>query len=87
MAGEMDSLAESQRIEQLKKNVLKKILSREASERLGRIRLVKPDLANQLEFYLVQLYETGKIAGEVSDEQIKTILDMISSKKNFKIIK
>lgn len=87
MAGEAEALAEAQRMEQLKKIVLKKILSREASERLARIKLVKPDIANQLEMYLVQLYESGKIKGEVSDEQIKTILDMVSSKKDFKIIK
>ena len=87
MAGEEESLVEAQRIEQLKKTVLKKILSKQAWERLARIKLVKPDLANQLEAYLVQLYQAGKIRTEISDEQIKMILDTVSSKKDFKIIK
>jgi len=74
-------------IEEMKNFLMKKLLSKEAIERLGRIRLVKPDLAAQLELYLIQLYQSGRLKGEVSDEQLKTILDVITTKKEFKIIK
>lgn len=80
-------LEDLQKLEAIKKIVLKKILSKEAIERIGRIRLVKPELASQLELYLVQLYQAGKIRSQVSDEQIKLILEALSSKKEFKIVK
>jgi len=43
------------KMEEMKKVILKKILSREAAERLARVKLVKPELANELELYLIQL--------------------------------
>lgn len=86
MNGEMTQ-EDIQKLETLKKLVLKKILSRQAIERLARIKLVKPELASQLELYLLQLYQSGKIKGEISDEQLRMILETISSKKEFKIIK
>jgi programmed cell death protein 5 len=81
------SLEELKRIEELKKIVLKKILTKDAFERLSRIRLVKPELAGQLELYLVQLYQAGKLKENISDEQLKMILETLTSGKSFKIIK
>jgi len=78
---------ELQKVEQLKKNILKNMLSKQALERLGRIRMVKPQLALQLELYLVQLYQSGKINSEISDMQLKEILDALTEKKQFKIIR
>jgi programmed cell death protein 5 len=74
-------------IEEMKKLLMKKLLSKEAIERLGRIRIVKPELAAQLELYLIQLFQAGRLKGEVSDEQLKIILDAVTTKKEFKIIK
>jgi len=71
----------------MKKMVMKKLLSKEAIERLARLKLVKPDVAGQLELYLLQLYQSGKITSEIDDNQLKTILGSISSKKQFKIIR
>lgn len=82
-----EEMEEMQKLEQLKKTVMKKILTKDAIERMGRIRLVKPELANQLELYLVQLYQAGKIASEIDDNQLKLILGTLSSKKQFKILK
>jgi programmed cell death protein 5 len=75
------------KMEEMKKVILKKILSREAAERLARVKLVKPELANELELYLIQLYQAGKINEEISEEQIKLILEKLSEKKTFRIIK
>ncbi|MEM5879195.1 MAG: DNA-binding protein [Candidatus Aenigmatarchaeota archaeon] len=86
MNGEIDP-EELKKIEEMKKVVLKKILSREAMERLARVRLVKPELANELELYLIQLYQTGKINEEISEEQIKMILERLAERKKFRIIK
>ena len=79
--------AEMQKFEEIKKMILRNILTKEARERLNRIKLVKPDLALQLELYLVQLYQKGKLRGQMNDEQLKTILETLSSEKKFKIIK
>ena len=79
--------AEMQKIEEMKKIILRNILTKEARESLNRIRLVKPDLALQLELHLVQLYQAGKLRGQMTDEQLKSILEMLGSGKKFKIIK
>jgi len=80
-------LEEMKKIEELKKMIMKKILSKEALERLGRIRLVKPELAMQLELYLVQMYQQGKLRKEISDQELKLILSSLTTRKKFKIIK
>ena len=81
------NMDEMQKMEQMKKEILRKLMSKEAMERLSRLRLVKPDLAAQLELYLVQLYQTGKIGKLITDEQLKTILESLTSKREFKIIR
>jgi len=81
------SLEQLKELEEMKKTIMKKILSKGAIERMGRIRVVKPDLASQLELYLVQMFQAGKLKTEISDEQLKMILENLTAKKDFKIIK
>jgi DNA-binding TFAR19-related protein (PDSD5 family) len=69
------------------RNILRKFLSKEAFERLSRIKLVKPGLALQLETYLVELFKTGKIKSEITEEQMIMILDSLRQKKTFRIVK
>jgi programmed cell death protein 5 len=76
-----------EQIEAMKKIVLNRIMTKDARERLGRLKLVKPDLASQLELYLIQIYQSGKVEGQITDEQLKSILEMMSSKKEFNIQK
>jgi programmed cell death protein 5 len=82
-----EQIQQLQEFEKLKKIVLRKMLTKEAIERLGRIRLAKPDLAIQLELYLVQLYQSGEIKSVIDDEQLKKILEMLAQKQKFRIIK
>ena len=82
-----EEVEQLQQMEIMKKAVLKKILTKEATERLGRIKLVKPELANQLELYLVQLYQSGKIGNMITDDQLKTILEQIATKQKFRILR
>lgn len=84
---ELSQAQQMRQLEELKKQVVKKVLSKEAIERLGRIRVVKPELASQLELYLIQLYQSGKVKGEISDTQLKAFLDAIVSKREFNIIR
>jgi len=79
--------AEAERLEQIKKIILQNILTKDARERLSRIKLVKPDLTLQLELYLMQLYQSGKIKSPITDGQLKEMLELLSSGKKFNIIK
>jgi programmed cell death protein 5 len=82
-----EQIEELQELEKIKKVVIGKMLTKEAVERLGRIRLVKPDLAAQLELYLVQAYQTGEIKTTIDDDRLKQILNAIVKKRNFKILR
>jgi len=49
--------------------------------------MVKPEFANQVELYLIQLYQAGKVKGQISDEQLKRILQALTSQKRFRIVR
>lgn len=82
-----EELEKMQEIEQMKKTIVRKILTKDAIQRMGRIKLVKPELANQLELYLVQLYKSGEIKQMIDDKQLKELLNLLTNKKKFKIIR
>ncbi len=60
--------------------IMRKILTPEARERLGRVKLVKPELARQVELILVQLYQAGQIREPIDDEKLKRILAQVDSR-------
>ena len=69
-----------------KEMVLKQLLSPDARLRLNNIRMVKPDLANLVENYLLNLTGQGKITDQISDDQLKQILLSVQQpKRDFKI--
>ncbi|UCG95807.1 MAG: DNA-binding protein [archaeon] len=77
--------AQEEELERMKKDVLRKVLTKEAMERLGRVRIVNPMLAQQIELYLMQLYQTGQMKEMINDAKLREILSAISEKKDFKI--
>ena len=69
-----------------KEMMLKQVLSSEARLRLNNVRMVKPDLADLVENYILNLSVQGKISGQISDEQLKQILSSTQQpKRDFKI--
>ena len=69
-----------------KEQILKQILSSDARSRLNNIKLVKPELAELVEQYLIGMATQGKIPGQLSDDQLKQILLSIQQpKRDFKI--
>ena len=69
-----------------KEQILKQILSSEARSRLHNIKMVKPELADLVEQYLIGMATQGKIPGQLSDDQFKQILLSIQQpKRDFKI--
>lgn len=83
---EMAQAAQLKQIEEMKKQLLGKILSKEAYERLGRVRLANPELASQAELYILQVYQTGKLEDSITDEQMREVLRALSEgKRDFRI--
>ena len=69
-----------------KEILLKQILSPEARLRLNNVKMVKPDLANMVENYLLGLAAQGRSPGQITDDQLKQILlSAQHPKRDFKI--
>jgi len=69
-----------------KQAVLRQILTPEARERLARIRMTKPEIANNIEMQLIQLAQAGRIQNMIDDEMLKSLLERaIPRKREIKI--
>ncbi len=82
MAGQQQQMAEAQ---QALKAIMSQILEPKARERLANLKVVKPELAMQLEMYLAQLAQSGQIQSKLTDDQIVLILRKLSEKKEINI--
>ena len=68
-----------------KEMMLKQVLATDARLRLNNVRMVKPDLADLVENYILNLSVQGKISGQISDDQLKQILLSVQQpKRDFK---
>jgi programmed cell death protein 5 len=68
-----------------KEQILKQILAADARLRLNNVKMVKPDLANLVENYLIGMASQGKLGSQISDDQLKQILLSIQQpKRDFK---
>jgi programmed cell death protein 5 len=84
MAAEQQKAAEVEKAR--RQQILRQILSPEARERLSRVRLVRADLAENVENQLIQLAGSGRINRVISDEELRDILERLSgAKKETKI--
>ena len=69
-----------------KEQILKQVLTPEARMRLNNIKMVKPELSDMVEQYLIGMATQGKIPGQINDEQLKQILlSTQQPKRDFKI--
>lgn len=72
---------ESERRDAQKKAVLRQVLTTDAKERLGRLKLGYPELATSIENQLIMLYQSGRLPGQVDDSTLKRLLEQVQPKK------
>ncbi len=70
--------AEMQRRDSERQEILRRILTPEARERLGRIRLAKPDVAASVEQQLIALAASGRLQRQVDDATLRALLERIA---------
>jgi programmed cell death protein 5 len=73
--------AEADRREAERAEALRRILTPEARERLGRIRLAKPEVAQSVEQQLLALAASGRLARAVDDTMLRSLLERIMPEK------
>ncbi|RLI79574.1 DNA-binding protein [Archaeoglobales archaeon] len=68
-------------IEMQKKAILRAILEPEAKERLSRLKLAHPEIAESVENQLIMLAQSGRLNQRISDEMLVEILRRVAPKK------
>ncbi|MFH1471006.1 MAG: DNA-binding protein [Candidatus Micrarchaeota archaeon] len=74
-------VAKARELEEQMKLVLKQVLDGAAYERAMNVRLANPELYQQIVALLAQLYRANQLKGKVSDEQLKKLLERVSSNR------
>ncbi|RDA89295.1 hypothetical protein CP532_6166 [Ophiocordyceps camponoti-leonardi (nom. inval.)] len=72
---------EQQQQDEARQNMMNQILHPEAADRLGRIRLVKPQRATDVENRLLMLAQTGQLRQKVTEAQLKDLLNAVADNK------
>src|SRR5208283_3005391 len=72
-------------MEQQKKDVMRQFLQPDAYERLMNIRVSNPELYDQLIGMVVQLVQSNRVTGKISEVQLRSIIEKITFRKEPKI--
>ena len=78
--------SQKKEFEEQKKAILRKILTTEARERLGRIKVARPEIAENIENQIIMLAQSGRLKSKINDEQLRELLSkLIPKKRDIKI--
>ncbi len=78
----LEAMRRKQAEELQKRQVLKSILDAEAYERMGNIRIANPAMYDQLIQLLIQLVQSGRVSGKITETQLKSLLDRIQARRH-----
>ncbi len=70
--------AEQDRREAERQEILRRVLTPEARERLGRIRLAKPEVAQAVEQQVLSLAVSGRLQRAIDDTTLRALLERIA---------
>ena len=73
--------AQQKELEEQRRQILRAILTTKARERLGNIKVARPDLAEAVENQLIMLAQSGKLKNKINDEQLREILSKLIPRK------
>ena len=76
---------QKKQLDELKMKILMECLTKEARERLSNVRIGNPQLAEQVELYLIQAYQQGQIREPIPDDKLKELLKALTVKRETKI--
>jgi programmed cell death protein 5 len=80
LQGDIQEEQEKQ-FEEQKKSVLRGILTNDARQRLGRIKVARPDVAQAIENQLIMFAQSGQLKNKIDDRQLQMLLKKIIPKK------
>lgn len=78
---QMAEEAQQAQMEAQKQSILRQILTPEARERLGRIQLAYPEVAENVSNQLILLAQSGRVQSVIDDTTLRQILRKILPKK------
>ena len=81
MQQQMQQQQMQQEMESQKRQIMMQILTPEARSRLANIKLTKPEFVEQIEIQLIQLGQSGRLKGKITEEQLNVLLQQISGQK------
>lgn len=81
LSQEAEEGAERKEFEEQKKTLLRAILTTDARERLGRIKVARPEVAENIENQLIMLAQSGRLKNKINDEQLRELLSKLLPKK------
>jgi programmed cell death protein 5 len=77
---------QAEAVEAQRQNILRGILTPEARERLGRLKMAYPEIAGQVEDRLIMLAQSGRLNAVIDDVTLKDILArLVPQKRDIKI--
>jgi programmed cell death protein 5 len=71
----------ARQIEVQKQAMLRQILTPEARDRLSNVRVANPEMANMVEMQLIQLAQSGRLAGMINDSMLRDILVKVTPQR------
>lgn len=67
-------------LEAKKKALLRKVMTSDARERLGRVKVARPQVAEKVESQIIMLAQRGQVQGKIDDETLKKLLKKLTDK-------
>ena len=68
-------------IEAQRTAIMRKILTPKARERLGRLRVARPEIVSGIEDQLITLARSGRVVGQIDDNDLRKLLGKLMPKK------